>query len=95
MKTTLEIADAVFRAAKATAAQQGRPLRELVEEALREKLESTGGVPEPSWRRASGALRHLKFENLQIGNWIEEEFEHIEPEDLERRHLTTPPCVWV
>lgn len=82
MKTILEIWDAVFRAAKATAAQQGRPLREVVEEALREKLSEAGGLLEASWRRAHGALRHLKAENRRVGKWIEEEFERVEPEDL-------------
>ena len=38
MKTTLEIPDALFRRAKSVAAEQGIPLRELVSEALSEKL---------------------------------------------------------
>lgn len=38
MKTTLEIRDDVFRLAKAKAAQRGVPLRQLVTEAVQEKL---------------------------------------------------------
>jgi hypothetical protein len=38
LKTTLEIPDALFRQAKAAAAEQGIPLRELISEALAEKL---------------------------------------------------------
>ena len=81
MKTTLELPDAVFREAKATAARQGRPLKEFVEEALREKLGGTGAALEPSWHRAYGALRHLKHESRRVERRIAEEFERIEPED--------------
>jgi len=37
-KTTPEIPDAIFRRAKARAAEQGMPLRQLVSEAVGEKL---------------------------------------------------------
>lgn len=83
MKTTLEIPDAVFREAKATAARQGRPLKEFVEEALREKLGGTGAVSEPSWRRAHGALRHLNADSRLVEKRIAAEFESIEPGDRE------------
>ncbi|MFT5191821.1 MAG: hypothetical protein ACI957_004866 [Verrucomicrobiales bacterium] len=38
MKTTLELPDDLFRGAKIAAARQGRTLKELFTEALREKL---------------------------------------------------------
>ena len=38
MKTTIELPDALFVAAKKRAADERRPLREIVEEALRAKL---------------------------------------------------------
>ena len=38
MKTTIEIPDALFRRAKSAAAERGVPLRELVSEALADKL---------------------------------------------------------
>jgi hypothetical protein len=38
MKTTFDLPDPLLRKAKAAAADQGRPLRELVAEALAEKL---------------------------------------------------------
>jgi hypothetical protein len=41
MKTTLEIPDAIFRRAKSVAAERGIPLRELVTEAVKEKLART------------------------------------------------------
>ena len=38
MKTTFDLPDPLLRRAKAVAADQGRPLRDLVAEALKEKL---------------------------------------------------------
>jgi hypothetical protein len=40
MKTTLEIPDAVFRRAKSEAAKRGMPLRQLVTEAIEDKLKA-------------------------------------------------------
>jgi hypothetical protein len=80
MKTTLEIPDALFRQAKAAAAQKGIPLRELVTEALTEKLR-VRGVKEKPWMECVGGLRDLHEENLRIDKIIEEEFGRIEPED--------------
>lgn len=40
MKTTFDLPDPLLRKAKAAAADQGRPLRDLVAEALAEKLEA-------------------------------------------------------
>jgi hypothetical protein len=80
MKTTLEIPDALFRQAKAAAAQKGIPLRELVTEALTEKLQSNRGADKP-WMASFGGLRHLHEETARISRIIEEEFGKIEPED--------------
>jgi hypothetical protein len=80
MKTTLEIPDALFRRAKSAAAEQGIPLRELVSEALAEKLRARGGEEKP-WLKAFGKLRSLRKETARINRIIEEEFERIEPED--------------
>lgn len=38
MKTTFDLSESLLRKAKATAARQGRPLRDLVAEAIDEKL---------------------------------------------------------
>ncbi|MDR3405389.1 MAG: hypothetical protein P4L99_23040 [Chthoniobacter sp.] len=54
MKTTLEIPDALFRKAKATAAKQGRSMKEYVVEALTEKLEKK--TEEQGWRAIFGKL---------------------------------------
>jgi len=80
MKTTLEIPDnTVFRRAKARAAQQGIPLRQLITEAVREKLDG-GQVESKPLMKLAGRLKHLKSETARIDRLIEEEFEQIEPE---------------
>jgi hypothetical protein len=80
MKTTLEIPDALFRRAKSAAAEQGIPLRELVSQALAEKLRGPAGAEKP-WLRSFGKLRGLHKETARINRIIEAEFGRIEPED--------------
>ncbi len=80
MKTTMEISDAIFRRAKAAAAEKGIPLRELVEEALVARLRPPASSEKP-WMKHVGGLRHLRKETARINRIIEEEFEQIEPED--------------
>jgi hypothetical protein len=82
MKTTLDIPDDVFRAAKATAAMRGTTLRELVTESLRHSLKSDTkrhGSDQPAWMREFGALSGLSAETRRIQALIDEEFEQIEP----------------
>jgi len=82
MKTTLEIPDAVFRRAKAAAAERGIPLRTLVTEALADSLRAKGnGRGRKPLLKGFGALRHLRKETARINRIIEEEFERIEDED--------------
>ena len=81
MKTTLEIPDAVFRRAKARAAAQGIPLRQLVTEAVREKLDAPDRAAAKAWMGLAGKLKHLKKDAAAVARRIEEEFEKIEPED--------------
>ena len=45
MKTTFDLPDVLLRRAKALAAEQGRPLRDLVAEALSEKLRAPSSSP--------------------------------------------------
>ena len=82
MKTTLEIPDAIFRKAKAKAAEAGKPLRQFVTEAVEEKLAASDRPLDRPWMQAFGKLKHLHEETLRIDKIIEEEFEQIEPEDL-------------
>jgi hypothetical protein len=80
MKTTLEIPDALFRRAKSAAAEKGIPLRELVSDALAEKLRRPP-VQEKPWMKTFGKLRGLREESARINRIIEEEFDRVEPED--------------
>lgn len=80
MKTTLDIPDALFRRAKAAAARRGIAFRELVSEALADKLRADCGGEKP-WMRSFGGLRALHKESARIRQIIEEEFEGIEPQD--------------
>ncbi len=78
MKTTLEIPDFLFRRAKSAAAQRGIPLRQLVTEAVQEKLKTTS--EEKPWMKHLGKLKHLHKERKQIEKRVEEAFEQIDRE---------------
>jgi hypothetical protein len=79
MKRTLEIPDAIFRRAKAKAAEQGVPLRQLASEAVAEKLEMRAPPRQRTPLKLAGGLRHLHKETARINALIEREFERIEP----------------
>jgi uncharacterized protein (DUF302 family) len=78
VKTTLEIPDFLFRRAKSVAAERGIPLRQLVTEAMQEKLKTTSR--ERPWMKHLGKLKHLHKERKQIEKRVEEAFERIDPE---------------
>ncbi len=79
MKTTFEIPDAIFRKAKAKAAEKGIPLRQFITEAVEDKLRAASD--EKPWMKMAGGLRHLHDETVRIQRLIDEEFGQIEPED--------------
>ena len=84
MKTTLEIPDPLFRKAKSKAAERGQTLKQLVTEALQEKLAAHTDRThplEPAWMEGFGKLRRLRKETQRIQARIDEQFEVIEPED--------------
>jgi len=84
VKTTIEIPDRLFRKAKATAAERGQSLKDLVAEALQEKLGGGTGPAqpaEPEWMAGFGGLRRLSGETRRLQATIDEAFETIEPED--------------
>lgn len=75
MKTTFDLPNLLLRKAKALAAQQGRPLRDLVAEAIDEKLEhAVGGAVDTA--RASEGRREAwerwktRLEKLPDGSWF-------------------------
>ena len=85
MKTTLEIPDAIFRRAKASAALRGIPLRQLVTEAIDEKVTAEAPVTDPTalprWMSGFGELADLHQENQLIDATIRAEFQVLGPED--------------
>ena len=78
MKTTLEIPDFLFRRAKSVAAERGIPLRQLVTEAVQEKLRVTSG--DKPWMKHLGKLKHLHKERTRVEKRIEEAFERVDRE---------------
>jgi hypothetical protein len=84
VKTTIEIPDPLLRKAKSKAAERGQTLKDLVTEALQEKLARGASGPrtgEPEWMQGFGKLRRLRKETKRIQTRIDEAFEIIEPED--------------
>ena len=84
MKTTLEIPDPLFRKAKSKAAERGQTLKQLVTEALQDKLaprSSKARPSEPDWMRGFGKLRRLRKETRNIQARIDAAFGVVEPED--------------
>jgi hypothetical protein len=84
VKTTLDIPDPLFRKAKSKAAERGQSLRQLVTEALQEKLAprpAPASPGEPGWMQGFGKLRRLRAETRRVQARIDEQFEVIEPED--------------
>ena len=79
MKTTIEIPDAVFRKAKAKAAEHGIPLRQFVREAVEEKLKASS--EEKPWMKMAGGLSHLHKETVRIQKLIDAAFRHVEPQE--------------
>jgi hypothetical protein len=84
VKTTIEIPDPLFRRAKSRAAERGQTLKQLVTDALREKLANDSGPgssAKPAWMRGFGELSRLRRETERIQARIDEAFEVVEPED--------------
>ncbi len=79
MKTTLEIPDAIFRRARAKAAEHKIPLRQLVTEAVAEKLVPRSVAARKLRLKVAGKLRHLGRETARINALIRDEFEKVEP----------------
>jgi hypothetical protein len=84
LKTTIEIPDPLFRKAKSRAAERGQTLKQLVAEALQEKLRVRAGhAPHdvPDWMEGFGGLRRLRRETRRLQARIDQAFEVVEPED--------------
>lgn len=70
MKTTFDLPDPLLRKAKALAAQQGRPLRDLVAEAIGEKLEDAVGAKAGEGRREAWGRWKTRLVQLPDGSWL-------------------------
>jgi hypothetical protein len=81
LKTTLEIPDLLYRRLKAAAANQGKSVKDVVNEAITEKLRQPEVSTEPGWMKGFGKLRHLRKDIRQIEKVIADEFSQIDPEE--------------
>jgi hypothetical protein len=74
MKTTLDLPDPLLRKAKALAAQQGRTLRDLVAEAIGEKLKgAVSGGKADEGRRGAWDRWKARLDQLDNGSWFNPE----------------------
>ena len=76
MKTTIDIPDALFRRAKARAAERGQSLKDFVAEALQARLLGPAGgtAAPPKWMEGFGKLRRLRKETARVQAAIDAEF---------------------
>ena len=79
MRTTVELPDTILRRAKSAAAEDGRSLKDCMEEALTLWLTQRGSPADTKpWAAGFGALQHLHKETIRINKVIEREFGHVE-----------------
>jgi len=82
VKTTVELPDALFRRAKAAAAERGESLKDFFAQAVSDRLRLQSGPANHTkpWERAFGGLRDLHKENKRLEKLIANEFGQIEEE---------------
>ncbi len=79
MKTTVELPDALFRSAKAHAAQEGLSLRVFFERAVAAQLRREDApVAVPGWKQSFGKLRDIKAATREVQRVVDREFSRIE-----------------
>lgn len=85
MKTTMELPDSLFRETKALAARKGSSLRQVVVEALAQKLKAEKEMPEAKpWLRAFRDLKpddDLVRELRRLSRRVDAAFERVNEED--------------
>ena len=80
MKTTLEIPDKLFRKIKATAALDGKSLKDFVTDAVKEKLAHPARSRKEGWQSVFGKLPAKAAREMRVIT-TDPEFRKIEPED--------------
>ena len=86
MRTTIELPDPLFRAVKATAAQQGMRLKDFITEALQDKLTKRPSPAEKPWMKFAGIAANdpeMVAELKRIEQIVDENFEQIDDEEWE------------
>jgi len=78
MKVTIDIPDELYRRTKATASLQGRAVKELVADALREKLDALSRGDSPTWRQVFGAASREATD--EVDAVVASELEAVDPE---------------
>jgi predicted nucleotide-binding protein len=82
MKTTLELPDALFRRAKATAARRGQTMAAFVTSAVEAKLAADEvAAREKPWMEFAGILQDEREESKRILQKVEEACEKVDPEE--------------
>jgi hypothetical protein len=80
MKTTIEIADPLFRRAKLAAVKKGMSFKRYVSEALVQRIEAENPTDARPWMSAFGGMADAHEETVKIDQVIADEFGVIDPE---------------
>ena len=83
MKTTLDLPEDLFKRAKIFAISHGFTFKDLVSEALEEKMSIPKSAAQKPWMKLAGVANtpELREELARMEKIIEENFEQIEDED--------------
>jgi hypothetical protein len=79
MKTTIEIADDIYRQVKARAALRGQTVKSFFLEAIHDKLGSKEHGAGKGWRSVFGKVDKRAVEEMQ--RMLDDEFSKINPDD--------------
>jgi hypothetical protein len=80
MKTTFDLPDPLLRRAKAIAAEQGRPLRDLVAEAIGEKVAHASEITDRPWESEE---RRRAFERWKSRLVLQADGTYLNPDGIE------------
>ena len=83
VKTTVELPDSLYRKLKSTAAEEGRSIKEILTEAVSDRLRRGSSAERNArpWESAFGGLKALHKENIRIDRVIRAEFDKIDEDE--------------